>query len=260
MSSPPVFLSAGPLPAEGERMVLDGAEGRHAARARRIRAGERVRVGDGRGELARCTVLAVGRDTVELAVDGRHRQPPPAVRVTLAQALIKGDGGELAVELATEAGVDAIVPWRAQRCIARWDDGPRGARARDRWRAAAEQASKQARRGFVPTVAAPVDTAGLGRSCREADLALVLHERAGQPLAGAPLPDVGRLLLIAGPEGGITDAELAELTGAGARAVRLGPEVLRARTAPAVALGGLGALTGRWNDPTAAPERTGRLS
>lgn len=246
-SSPPVFLATGPLPGEGERLLLDGAEGRHAARVRRLRAGERVQVCDGHGELAHCTVLAPGRDTVELAVERRDCRPPPALRVTVAQALVKGDGAERAVALTTEAGADAIVPWRAQRCVARWDDGPRGAKARSRWQAAAEQAAKQARRAAVPTVAEPVDTGGLRGWCQQADLAVVLHEAAGATLSSAPLPETGHLLLAVGPEGGITDAELAELTGAGAHAVRLGPHVLRAATAGGVALGAIGALTTRWS-------------
>jgi 16S rRNA (uracil1498-N3)-methyltransferase len=241
----PVFL-ADALPAEGAAAVLDGPEGRHAAAVRRLRPGEQLVLCDGAGGLARCEVLDVDRDRVALRVLTRASEPAPALRVTVAQALVKGDRGELAVELATEAGADAIVPWRAARCVARWDDGPRGAKALARWRETARQASKQARRGWVPEVAEPVGTAALAQRGAAATRCLVLHETATDPLSAVALPDSGELLLVVGPEGGITDDELSELTTAGARPVRLGPAVLRASTAAAVALGAIGALSQRW--------------
>ena len=149
----------------------------------------------------------------------------------LAQALVKGDRGELAVELATEAGVDAVLPWRAARCVARWEAGPRGEKALARWRTTAREAAKQARRPWVPVVEEPVTTAALARRVAPSRVALVLHESATDGLASIDLPTDGDLLLVVGPEGGIADDELDALVAAGARAVRLGPEVLRASTA-----------------------------
>ena len=244
MSTAPLFL-VDAVPASGP-LLLDGPEGRHAATVKRLRVGEAVLVADGRGGLGRAEVVAVGRDVVELAVAHRSVLDPPALRVTLAQALVKGDRGELAVELATEAGADAIVPWRAARCVARWEAGPRGDKALARWRATAREAAKQARRPWTPPVDRPVTTAALAGRVAAADVALVLHESAAAGLASVGLPPAGDLLLVVGPEGGVSDAELGELTEAGALAVRLGPEVLRASTAAAVALGALGALTDRW--------------
>lgn len=245
MSSLPVFF-AGQLPPEGTETILDGPEGRHAATVRRLRAGERLMLSDGRGGLAVCEVLDTGRDQLWLWVLHRRTEPAPALRVTLAQALVKGERGELAVELATEAGVDAVLPWRASRCVARWDEGPRGAKALSRWGETARQAAKQARRGWFPEVAEPVDTAGLALRCTAAAGCLVLHEAASESLASVPLPAEGELVLVVGPEGGITEAELATLTAAGGRPVRLGPGVLRSSSAGVVALGAIGALTGRW--------------
>ena len=245
MSTLPVFLSTG-LPTPGATVVLDGPEGRHAATVRRMRAGEQLMLCDGAGGLARCEVVAAHRDFVELRVLLRRREPAPALRVTLAQALLKGDRGELAVELATEAGVDAVLPWQAERAIARWDAGPRGAKALERWRETARQAAKQARRAVVPDVATVVRTAELADRCLGATVTLVLHESAVESLPSVTLPAAGDVLLVVGPEGGITDAELAVLTAAGARSVRLGPQVLRASTAGAVALAVVGALSSRW--------------
>ncbi|MGH3914205.1 MAG: 16S rRNA (uracil(1498)-N(3))-methyltransferase [Pseudonocardiaceae bacterium] len=245
MSSAPVFLAA-QLPPVGTRLVLDGPEGRHAATVRRLRPGERLVLCDGRGGLAGCEVVGTGRDLLQLRVLHRGTEPPPALRVTLAQALVKGERGELAVELATEAGVDAVLPWRAARCVARWDEGPRGAKARARWGETARQAAKQARRRWFPEVAEPIGTSALVQRCAAAQGCLVLHETAAESLSSVPLPVAGELLLVVGPEGGITAGELAELTAAGARPVRLGPAILRASSAAAVALGAIDALTGRW--------------
>ena len=244
MSTAPLFL-LDPLPGAGPAR-LEGAEGRHAATVKRLRPGEAVLLCDGRGGLAHAVVDAAGRDTVDLTITERADAPAPSPRVLLAQALVKGDRGELAVELATEAGVDGILPWRAARCVARWEEGPRGEKALARWRSTVREAAKQARRPWQPVVEEPVSTAVLARRVAAADLAVVLHEAAAERLADLPLPPRGELLLVVGPEGGVTDAEIDALVAAGARPVRLGPEVLRASTAAAVALGALGVLTGRW--------------
>lgn len=244
MSSLPVF-SVDELPTSADA-VLTGQEGKHAATVRRMRAGEWLRLSDGRGGLAECEVADVGRDQLRLTVHETWHVPVAALRVRLAQALVKGDRGELAVELATEAGVDVVTPWRASRCVARWDDGPRGAKALNRWRNTAAAAAKQARRSWTPLVDEPVTTATLAETVGTADAAFVLHEAAEKSLAQAELPAQGELVLVVGPEGGVTEQEQAQLAAAGAEPVRLGPEVLRASTAGAVALGALGALTGRW--------------
>lgn len=235
------------LPEAGEA-TLDGPEGKHAATVRRLRAGERLVLSDGKGGLSRCEVVEVGRDELRLTVLDTTRVPEPRLRVRLAQALVKGDRGELAVELATEAGVDAVLPWRASRCVAKWDEGPRGAKALARWRNTAFQAAKQARRPWTPRVDEPVSTPELAEVIGSADAAVVLHESARVPLSSVRLPEEGELLVVVGPEGGVSEAELAALTEAGAQPVRLGPSVLRASTAGAVALGALGVLTDRWAD------------
>lgn len=230
----------------GDRVVLQGPEGRHAATVRRLRAGEQVDVADGRGTRALCTVVEVGRDVVELAVVERVVEPEAPLRLVLVQALAKGDRGELAVELATEVGVDAVLPWAAERCVVRWD-GERGAKALRRWRSTAREAAKQARRARLPEVGPLVGTAELVERVRRASSALVLHEAATTPLATVPLPDEGDVLLVVGPEGGLTEGEVATLEAAGARVVRLGSSVLRTSTAGAAAAAVVSARTARWS-------------
>ena len=245
--APPVFHLEH-LPEVGTSAVLDGPEGRHAATVRRLRVGEQLLLSDGRGGLAQASVTAVGKDRLVLAVSGRRDVPRPDTTVTVVQALPKGERSELAVELVTEAGVDELVPWSAARCVARWQ-GPRADKGVARWRAVAREAAKQSRRPYIPLVHDLATTAELVALVRERVLgggvALLLHESATTGLRQATL--AAQVLLVVGPEGGLDDAELAQLTAAGARAVHLGPTVLRTSTAAAVALGALGVRTHRWD-------------
>ena len=238
----PLFLSDD---LSGDLLVLRGPEGRHAATVRRVRVGEAVDLTDGRGSRARCEVAALGQDCVELRVLTRELEPEPAPRLVLVQALAKGDRGELAVELATEVGIDEVIPWSAERCIVRWE-GVRGERALARWRSTAREAAKQSRRARHPVVTGWLDTPDLLVRIAGAT-ALVLHERASDPLAEVTLPAAGEVLLVVGPEGGITDREIALLTGAGGRSVRLGSSVLRTSTAGAAAAAVVSARTARWS-------------
>ncbi|MFC4856571.1 16S rRNA (uracil(1498)-N(3))-methyltransferase [Actinophytocola glycyrrhizae] len=241
----PVFL-VDPVPS-GTTAVLDGTEGRHAAAVRRLRPGEELVIADGRGEAATCVVETVqGKDSLALRIVRRWTEPQPQPRIVLAQALIKGERGELAVELATETGVDVIVPWRAGRSIVKWEDGPRGVKALARWRSTAREAAKQSRRTRIPEVTDPVTTRQLAELVRKSAAAVLLDAAAGAGMAELDLPDTGDLVLVVGPEGGVSESETEALLTAGAQAARLGPTVLRASTAAAAAIATLGVLTPRW--------------
>lgn len=245
MSGEPYFL-VDDVPPAG-RFLLTGPEGRHAATVRRLRAGESLVLTDGRGSRAPADVIETGRGELTVEVGPAEHVPQPAVRVTLVQALPKGDRGELAVELATEAGVDSVIPWSAQRCISHWKTAEQRTRGVQRWRNAAREAAKQSRRSFVPPVAELASTADVLDLVRGAAAALLLHESATGPLSAAGFPECGDVVLIVGPEGGLTEDELTMFSTAGAIPVRLGPQVLRTSTAGVVALGALGVLTGRWS-------------
>ena len=232
----------------GELAVVDGDEGFHAANVRRIRPGEELDLADGAGTVAHCTVedATKGRLTARIADRRRVEQPRPLV--TLVQALPKSERSELAIELATEVGADAFVAWQASRCVARWDGPAKVDKGLRRWRAVARAAARQSRRAYIPAVDGLVSTRELVASTRSAPdgTVLVLHESATLALSAVDVAKADALTLVVGPEGGISDDELAALTEAGALAVRLGPTVLRTSTAAAVALGALGALTQRW--------------
>ena len=245
VSGAPFFL-VDTIPAPGA-FRLDGPEGRHASVVRRIRIGETLVLTDGAGTLAPATVTGVDRGSVQVQVAAAQRVPVPSVTVTLVQALPKGERSELAVDLATEAGVDALVPWSASRCVARWS-AEKAVKGVERWQGVAREAAKQSRRAAVPTVAPLATTADVATLISKAAGALVLHESGAVPITEAVLPDRGELLLVVGPEGGVSPEELTAFRAAGAQVVRLGREVLRTSTAAAVALGALGVLAHRWSD------------
>jgi 16S rRNA (uracil1498-N3)-methyltransferase len=237
------------LPGAGELAVVEGDEGFHAATVRRIRCGEELILGDGVGGLARCMVEQAGRDGVRARVLDRWQVPPVQPPVTVIQALPKAERSELAIELATEAGADALVAWQASRCVARWD-GARADKGLRRWRAVARAAAQQSRRGYIPSVDGVLSTATLAQLIdgvvSSGGTVLALHESATGLPTDLGLAQAKSVMLVVGPEGGIAPDELATLIDAGAVAVRLGPTVLRTSTAAAVALGALGALTPRW--------------
>ncbi|MFE1166865.1 16S rRNA (uracil(1498)-N(3))-methyltransferase [Nocardiopsis sp. NPDC058789] len=246
--TPPVFL-VGTAALAGDRIRLDGPEGRHAVAVRRIREGETVDLSDGLGLRVRCEVdEVVGKDALVCRVVERRSEPEPRPRITVVQALPKRDRGELAVEMMTEAGVDVVVPWSAERCVTQWK-GDRGAKALAKWRASAREAAKQARRARTPEVTEPLDRKGVSALLAGADLGAVLHEEGARRLSSLPLPEEPRgtgIVLVVGPEGGISEAELAAFDEAGAVRTLLGPSVLRTSTAGVAALSVLQARTGRW--------------
>lgn len=244
--SDPVFL-VDALPA-GPTAVLDGDEGRHAATVRRIGVGERLLLVDGAGGVARCEVSVARKDALELTIVDVSQTPAPTPRLVVVQALPKGDRGELAVEMLTEAGVDEIVPWQAARCVTRWRDA-RGEKALARWRSTAREAAKQSRREWLPVVTSAATTGEIKQRLAKADLALVLHEEAAIPLSGIQFPqagDMAEVILVVGPEGGVAPDEIDAFAAAGAQAVRLGSSVLRTSTAGVAALAVVSALTRRW--------------
>jgi 16S rRNA (uracil1498-N3)-methyltransferase len=241
---PPVFVSPDAALA-GDRITLAGPEGRHAATVRRLTAGERVDITDGDGHLAECVVVATHSGRLELSVLRRQTAARPDCRVTVVQAILKGDRAELAVELMTEVGVDVIVPWAAQRSVARWPPD-REQKALDRWRSAAREAAKQARRPCFPQVTGQARTGDVVQRVRAASLAVLLDPAAPPDLASVALPSAGDIVLVVGPEGGLSPAETDTVTRAGAVPARLGPTVLRGSTAGAVAAAVVLSRSGRW--------------
>jgi 16S rRNA (uracil1498-N3)-methyltransferase len=230
----------------GATVELGGDEAHHAVAVRRLRVGEPRLLTDGVGTSVTGTVTETGKRRLVVTVDDVRTPPRPEPEVTVVQALPKGDRGELAVEVLTEIGVATIVPWAATRSVAVWR-GERAAKSLARWRSTAHEAAKQSRRAWFPEVSDLATTDDVRRIVAEADLALVLHEAAGTALAGHAVPPSGSVVLVVGPEGGLTDDEVSAFEAEGADAVRLGAEVLRSSTAGLAAVAALLARTPRWD-------------
>lgn len=231
--------------APGERLTVSGEEGRHAVRVSRLRVGEQTIVGNGRGLRAFGAVEELGRDSFTIGVERVAEAPAPARRIVLVQALAKGDRDERAVEQATEFGVDAILPWQAERSISRWS-GDKAEKGVAKWSRIAREASKQSMRAWIPEVLPAVRTSGLAGV--DGHL-LALHPRGDERLSAWTPADDRDVYLVVGPEGGLSDAELDALTAPGVgerRIVLLGDAVLRTSSAGPAALAVLNAALGRW--------------
>ncbi|MDR6907086.1 16S rRNA (uracil1498-N3)-methyltransferase [Agromyces sp. 3263] len=229
--------------APGATVRLSGDEARHAVTVSRVRTGERIAIGDGRGIRVLGIVTATGPRELTLEADEVIVEEPPAIRITLVQALAKGDRDELAVQAATELGVDAIVPWAASRSVSRWE-GPKAEKGRQRWATIVREAVKQSIRSWLPPVASVTATGALA-AVVEGSRMLLLEPTATTALTELR-PDGRDLALVVGPEGGIAPSELEALVAAGAEPVRLGASVLRTSTAGPAAIAVLNASLGRW--------------
>lgn len=227
----------------GDLVSLTGAEAKHAAVVRRLRVGEAVSVGDGAGVWLGGLAEEVSPSRVDVRISERVEHPAPAPRVVLVQALAKGDRDELAVQAACELGVDEIVPWQASRSVSRWE-GPKAVKGRERWTTIVREAAKQAHRAWLPEVAPPVTTKQLAERAGSQRM-LLLDPTASVRLSEIE-PDDRDLVLVVGPEGGISDEELDRLTAAGAERVLLGETVLRTSTAGPAAIAVLSVALGRW--------------
>ncbi len=229
----------------GDLVEVEGDEAHHAVAVRRLRTGEPVALTDGAGTTVTGVVRATGKRRLTVEVEAVDAVPEPEPRVTVVQALPKGDRGELAVEVLTEVGVATLVPWAASRSVAVWR-GERAEKSLARWRITAREAAKQARRAWFPTVEPMATTERACAIVGAADLVVVLHEDAPAGLASLDVPVTGSVVVVVGPEGGLTDDEVAAFVAAGAHVVRLGGEVLRTSTAGVVAVAALLSRTGRW--------------
>jgi|ERR1700733_1720886 len=236
----------------GNTIVLSGAEGRHATTVRRLGPGEHVDITDGAGTMASCVITVARPGVLELKVLERAFAPAPAPRLAVVQAIPKGDRGELAVETMTEVGVDLIVPWAAERCVVRWR-GDKADKGAARWRSAAVAAAKQSRRSWLPEVSQVASSAEVAARVKAIvpggrGLAVLLDPDAPQSLpAVASARGVTEIVLLVGPEGGISPAETSLFAEAGAVGARLGPTVLRASSAGAIAAALVMTAAGRWD-------------
>lgn len=240
MSAEVYLTDRGSLPAGISTFTLAGDEAHHAIKVKRTQVGEIIEIVDGFGVRIRGEVAEVSKNSLTLTNIVRTEEIQPKLTLTVAQALAKGDRADLALEILTEVGVDFILPWRADHSIAKWDDPQKG---KAKWQSIVAQAAKQSRRSWIPEVRDLVSPEKLAELTSEFDVALVLHESAVRSFADVWLPEQGSILLIVGPEGGISKRELDLL--AKIQQVRMGKTVMRTSTAGAVAAGAILSKT-RW--------------
>jgi 16S rRNA (uracil1498-N3)-methyltransferase len=231
-------------PAVSDTAVVTGPEARHAVTVSRLAVGETVRVGNGSGLVANGTVTSVGPSEFRFEVDALDEIPRPSPAIWLAQALAKGDRDELAIQAATELGADGVIPWTASRSISRWE-GSKVAKGQERWVTVVREATKQSARAWLPEVAPLVTTRQLA-TLAESTRMIVLDPLAKTGLAAIESDDRD-VVLVVGPEGGISPAEFELLFAAGAISARLGDSILRTSTAGPAAIAVLSAKLGRWS-------------
>ncbi|MDS2171720.1 16S rRNA (uracil(1498)-N(3))-methyltransferase [Nesterenkonia sp. CL21] len=267
MTAPLFHLAPGRLDGVscGDHVRLDGAEGHHAATVMRLEVGEEVHLSDTRRLRVTGSVVETGAGVLTVEVSAVEEEPDERPRLVLVQALAKDRRDLQAIESATELGVDRIVPWQAERSVARWKAG-REAKKHAEWVSTVRAAAKQTRRTAVPEVE-QLHTTAQYAAAAAADprrAVVVLHESDEHTLAGAlqdvDASNVEELHLLVGPEGGISRGEIERLVAAGARVARLGRTVLRSSTAGPAALAGVQVLLGRWEREEAPDDITSRLS
>jgi 16S rRNA (uracil1498-N3)-methyltransferase len=244
MTAAEFLVNPGDISKETKTFTLDGDEGRHAATVKRMREGEVIHLCDGQGTRAIATVVKVHKYSLDLTIDQFTFEEAPEPRFVVVQALAKGERAELAVEMLTEVGADAIIPWRAEHSIGKWDSVEKGL---EKWRRTSRESAKQSRRAWIPEISNLKSTAEVCELMSQAQSVFVLHESADQALAACAIREQGTIMIVVGPEGGISPDELAAFSSAGARVVHMGASVMRTSTAGAIAVGGLLMRSQRWS-------------
>ena len=222
----------------GQIYEFDNEDANHAVRVLRVKAGDTFMLSDGQGSWSQVKAFAVKKKSLEVEVIASGFQEVLPTTITVVQALPKGDRAKEAIELLTEAGVDRILPWQAARSIGK---------ASDKFSITAREASKQSRRLRIPEVTDTVTTQQVCEAINQSDLAVVFHESSTIKLSDAITShNVANLLVIIGPEGGITPTELDQFVEAGAKVALMGRPILRSAHAGIAAVSAISALLKVW--------------
>jgi 16S rRNA (uracil1498-N3)-methyltransferase len=221
---------------DGQTLVIEGDEAHHAIKVVRLNIGEEIIVTDGAGTWVQGKVSSLEKRSFSIAISQRGFEEQRTPQLIVVQALIKSDRMRETIELLTVAGVDRIIPWKAERSIAQEKDG-----SGEKWTAVATAASKQSRRLRFPVIESALTTNQIVE--RFAGKLIVLNENASNKLSVLKFVDEDPVVIVVGPEGGISGAELSQLSG---NEVRMGQEVLRSAHAGFAALAAIQTLIQRW--------------
>jgi 16S rRNA (uracil1498-N3)-methyltransferase len=219
---------------DADSCELDGSEFHHLTRVMRAEPGDQVVLFDGRGNAAECQISGLTKTCASLQILKRHSEPQDASPVVLATAVPKTDRFRWLVEKATELGVSRLIPLQTARSVVE-----PGATRLDKMRAAVIEACKQSGRNRLMTIDAVTDWKSFLKDVPDSG-ALVLADPGGATLANVceMKPRDRPVVLLVGPEGGFTEAEVEQAVAAGGRRISLGPRILRTETA-AIALAAL---------------------
>lgn len=254
MTDPVQYVDSAMIIGVGQNIVVRGEEAKHAVRVRRIKPGQMVDLVDGKGKRAKTCITLVEKDILQVQVKELKQETQNYPQVVLVQALGKGGRDESAICAATEVGVDKVVPWQAERCVSRWEG--KTEKGQQRWYNVVKEAAKQARRAWIPQVTRAYTTTQLVYALQNEEfgtsLCIVLHESAQISLADSwktlsnLIPQVAEIIVLVGPEGGISEQEIVAIETAGAVVVSAGAHVMRTSTAGPVVVAYLQAMLGRW--------------
>lgn len=217
-----------------DRLTLDSAEAHHAVDVLRLKTGDRITVFNGEGAEAEAEIVKANRHGAELRRVSLHKTAPLACRITLGQAVPKGKNMELIIEKATELGAAGIVPILSERTVIRGTEDDH-VRKQHKWQRVAMEACKQCGQNWLPKVHTPKMPKAFFESAEKYDLMLIASLQTDALPLKKLLAEHGKkpanVLILVGPEGDFTPAEISMAKSHGCRPLTLGPIILRTETA-----------------------------
>ena len=223
------------------QIEVDGDEAHHGVNVLRLKTSEEVKISDGVGNWGVGTVSQVNKKSFTVEILDRGFEPASKQRVVVVQAILKNDANKEAVDFLTQVGADEIIPWQSQHSIGKFDD-----KSLSKWQSAARESSRQSRRVRIPVISNAYSTENLISKIKGLQNIFVLHESADNRLSQIEINQEADVILIVGPEGGLSEIEVNTFVTAGAKIVRLGESVLRAANAGAAAASVVMSRTGKW--------------
>jgi len=223
------------------QIEVDGDEAHHGVNVLRIKESEEIKISDGVGNWATGKVSQLTKKSFTVEIFGRGFEIVPKQRIVVVQAILKNHANKEAVDFLTQVGVDEIIPWQSQHSIGKIDD-----KSLTKWQNAARESSRQSRRVRIPVIVNTHSTENLISKVTDLQNIFVLHESAENRLSQIEINLEADVVLIVGPEGGLSEIEVNTFVAAGAKVVRLGESVLRAANAGAAAISVVMSRTGKW--------------
>lgn len=223
------------------QIEVDGDEAHHGVNVLRLKTSEEVKISDGVGNWGVGAVSQINKKSFTVEILDRGFEPASKQRVVVVQAILKNDANKEAVDFLTQVGADEIIPWQSQHSIGKLDD-----KSLSKWQSTARESSRQSRRVRIPVISNAYSTESLISIIKGLQNIFVLHESADNRLSQIEMNQEVDVILIVGPEGGLSEIEVKTFVTAGAKIVRLGESVLRAANAGAAAASVVMSRTGKW--------------